>query len=211
MGNEAGLTRLAGFAVVFRNRMRARCAARDLVTAVTLSGIVICASYLHTTGIGTISHGNWLQENGGDFMMRWAIEATSVTAALAAFLACILGAAAMPSAGEFESSAELAADAPETCRYLCRQAVGGNLDSCDDRILVCGILALRKPGCRSVRNCAAVWRRVWSACNDTAFCALFVSRRVSVRRPAAARQQSGGWLLRGAGDRNAMRIGYMAD
>ncbi len=103
MRDIVGLARLSGFAVVFRNRMRGRNAKRDLVIAIALTGTVIATSYLQTRDIGTKSNGDVLLESGGNLLVRWSIESTAITGALAAFLAAIFGASAMPSTSEFES------------------------------------------------------------------------------------------------------------
>jgi hypothetical protein len=100
---RVSLIRLAGFAVVYRNRMRARCAARDLLIGVTLTGLVISAGYVQTLGIGTLSRTIWSSNNAADLLTHWAIGAITVTGVLAAVLASILGAVSMPSVGEFES------------------------------------------------------------------------------------------------------------
>ncbi len=71
--------------------MRARNAFRDLLVSAMLAALVVWGCGLHAAGIER------------DRFTYWAITSITVTGAITALLASILGAAAMPHAGEFES------------------------------------------------------------------------------------------------------------
>ena len=83
--------------------MRGRNALCDLNAAVTLTGFSVAVSYLYTVRIGGSVRYSRPLEGGGDLLVQWAICSTAIAGILAAMLASILGAAAMPSSAEFAS------------------------------------------------------------------------------------------------------------